>query len=80
MHQQRRALNLTPVFLLALSSLLTSNILVRVTIGIGDVIHISNASALAVSLGFTSVFILQSYTKKNHSCGIIHYLYMTETL
>jgi hypothetical protein len=45
-------------FLLALSRLLTSKVLVRVTIGIGEVIHISNASALAVSLGFTSVFML----------------------
>jgi hypothetical protein len=60
MHQQRRALNFTPNFLLALSSLATSKVLVRVTIGIGEVIHISNASALVVSFGFTWVFIVQS--------------------
>ena len=33
------------------------NVLVRVTIGIGDDIHNSNAAALEVSLGFISFFI-----------------------
>ena len=33
------------------------NVLVRVTIGIGDNIHNSNAAALEVSLGFISFFI-----------------------
>jgi hypothetical protein len=58
MHQQRRALNFTPDFLATLTRWLTSKVLVRVTMGMGDVIHISNATALAVSLGFTSVFML----------------------
>jgi hypothetical protein len=49
-----------PDFLPTLRRLLTSNVLVRVTIGIGEDIHISNAFALAVSLGFTSVFMLRS--------------------
>jgi hypothetical protein len=37
--------------------LLTSKVLVNVTIGIGELIQSSNASALFVSWGFTSVFI-----------------------
>lgn len=49
---------LTPDFLATFNNLFTSNVLVRVTIGIGDVIQISNASALSVSFGFTSVFLL----------------------
>ena len=51
------ALNLTPSLLHALTRLLTSKVLVNVTIGIGELIQSSNASALFVSLGFTSVFI-----------------------
>ena len=47
-------------FLLALTSLPTLKVFVRVTIGIGDVIHIWNASALLVSLGFTSTFMQQN--------------------
>jgi hypothetical protein len=56
-----------PDFLLALSRLLTSKVLVRVTIGIGDDIHNSNASALGVSLGFTSVFIQGTSVCQEHS-------------
>ena len=54
------ALNFTPCFLLALTSLPTLKVFVRVTMGIGEVIHIWNASALVVSWGFTSVFIQQN--------------------
>ena len=61
MHQHRRALNFTPCFLLALTRLLTSKVLVNVTIGIGELIQSSNASALFVSWGLNSVFIRQIY-------------------
>jgi hypothetical protein len=61
MHQHRRALNFTPSLLLALIRLLTSKVLVNVTIGIGELIQSSNASALFVSFGFTSVFMGQIY-------------------
>lgn len=44
-------------FLLIFKIRETSNVLVRVTIGIGDDIHNSNAAALEVSLGFISFFI-----------------------
>ena len=61
MHQHSRALNFTPSLLLALSRLLTSKVLVNVTIGIGELIQSSNASALFVSCGFTAVFIIYIY-------------------
>ena len=40
----------------------TSNVLTSVTIGTGDFIHIWNAHARLVSLGFTSCFIVSIYT------------------
>ena len=46
-----------PLFLLIFKIRETSNVLVRVTIGIGDDIHNSNAAALEVSLAFISFFI-----------------------
>ena len=48
-HQHSRALNLIPRLLLALSNLVTLNVLVNVTIGIGDVIQSEKASARVVS-------------------------------
>ena len=56
--QHKIILNFHPLFLLVFKIRETSNVLVRVTIGIGDDIHNSNASALGVSLGFTSFFIM----------------------
>ena len=58
MHQQSRALNLIPLFLLAFSARLTSNVLVRVTIGMGDVIQSSKALARDVCCGSISLFIV----------------------
>ena len=50
-------LNLTPLLLLALSTLLTLNVLVSVTIGMGDVIQSSKAWARDVFCGSISLFI-----------------------
>ena len=58
MHQHSRALNLMPLFLLALTALLTSNVLVSVTIGMGDVIQSSKAFARDVFCGSISLFIV----------------------
>ena len=55
--QHKIILNFHPLFLLVFKIRETSNVLVRVTIGIGDDIHNSNAAALEVSLGFISFFI-----------------------
>ena len=57
MHQHNRALNLIPRFLLALSILPMLNVLVNVTIGIGDVIQSEKALARLLSCGNISVFI-----------------------
>ena len=55
--QHKTILNFHPLFLLIFKIRETSNVLVRVTIGIGDDIHNSNAAALEVSLAFISFFI-----------------------
>jgi hypothetical protein len=47
-----------------------SKVLVNVTIGIGDVIHNSNAAARDVSLGFIS-FISLVFCKSSLKLGII---------
>ena len=57
MHQHISVLNLTPLFRLVFSSLLTFIVFTSVTIGIGAVIHISKANARGVSLGLISCFI-----------------------
>ena len=61
-HQHSRVLNLIPLRLLAFSNLLTLNVLVNVTIGMGEVIQRSNASARVVSRGSTSIFIKSHYS------------------
>jgi hypothetical protein len=62
MHQHSNLLNFKPLRLHTLHRGVTSNVLVSVTIGIGDFIHIWNAHARLVSLGFTSCFIVSIYT------------------
>ena len=54
MHQQSSELNDIFIFLLCFTMLLTSKVLVIVTIGIGELIHISNADARLVSFGSIS--------------------------
>ena len=54
MHQHINMLNFSFFLLLALTSGVTSNVLKKVTMGMGASIHISNAYARVVSFGFTS--------------------------
>jgi hypothetical protein len=49
MHQHISALNFTPLFLLTFTSRVTSNVFTNVTIGMGDDIHMLNASARLLS-------------------------------
>jgi hypothetical protein len=58
MHQQSSALNFTFSCLLRLIILLTSKVFTKVTIGMGDVIHMLKAFAREVSLGFISVLLI----------------------
>jgi hypothetical protein len=49
MHQHINMVNFIPVRLLIFTKRLTSNVFVNVTIGMGDDIHILNASARLLS-------------------------------
>ena len=69
MHQHSKALNFMPDLLLTLNTLLTSNVLVKVTIGIGDVIHKSKASLRDVSFGLISVLIVFTFCLSSHHIG-----------
>ena len=71
MHQHNRALNLIPRLLLAFSTLVTLNVFVNVTIGIGEVIQSEKASARVVSWGDISVFIYLSYSVKSIFCYLL---------
>lgn len=59
MHQQRSILNLQPFCLETFRSRVTSNVLVSVTIGIGEVIQSSKAAARLVSFGSISLSLLK---------------------
>ena len=61
-HQHSNLLNFKPLRLHTLHNWVISNVLTSVTIGTGDFIHIWNAQARLVSLGFTSCFIVSIYT------------------
>ena len=54
MHQHISMLNFKPFFRAIFTRRLTSSVFTSVTIGIGDVIHSLNATALFVSSGFIS--------------------------
>ena len=63
MHQHISMLNFKPCRRLSFSSRVTSKVFTIVTIGIGDCIHISNALALLVVLGSTSLIIVVYFTQ-----------------
>lgn len=75
-HQHRSMLKLSFDFLLNLTSRLTSIVFTKVTIGIGEDIHSSNASARLVSCGLTSFFISSSY-KPYCVCYVLVILFCT---
>ena len=63
------ATNQTPLlFLLTFTKRLTSNVFTNVTIGMGDDIHIRNASARLLSWGLISLFISFSSSRVRHLC------------
>ena len=53
--QHNSIFNFNPLFLLILQIRVMLNVFVKVTIGIGELIHISNAEARVVSWGFISL-------------------------
>ena len=57
MHQHISMLNFSPFRLLMRTSRVTSSVRKNVTIGMGAFIHISNAYARVVSLGFISFIV-----------------------